>query len=505
MKKLLVSITFAMVSLTLSAQLMNPVIPGFHPDPSVCRVGDNFYLVNSSFQYFPGVPIFQSKDLVNWTQIGNVLDRDSQLPLKGLTSWQGIYAPTLRYHDGTYYMITTNIGHGGNFMVTATNPEGPWSEPIWLEQQGIDPSLWFENGKCYMVSNPDNTITLCEIDPKSGKQLTPSKALWQGTGGRYPEGPHIYKKDGYYYLLISEGGTEMAHRLTIARSKNIYGPYEANPNNPLLTNCSLAGQYMQIQGTGHGDFVQAKDGSWWIVFLAYRNYGGSYHHIGRETCLAPVEWKKGQWPVINGGNPIDTVMQVKTLAPQLPRQTETKPVEWLYIQNPIPENYEHIGQGFRLHATERSLTDNQQPTFMGRRQESAVFSMETELDASKLSFGCKAGLSVYQIHDGHMEISVEKYMTGTVAVVMNYQVKTLKGETMAEAGQEDNVRLRIASDGNSYRFEYALNGLPWQLLAEHDCPLLSTEMVGGFTGAIVGMYAEGEGTADFSYFKYSEK
>ena len=191
MKKLLVSITFAMVSLTLSAQLMNPVIPGFHPDPSVCRVGDNFYLVNSSFQYFPGVPIFQSKDLVNWTQIGNVLDRDSQLPLKDLTSWQGIYAPTLRYHEGTYYMITTNIGHGGNFMVTATNPAGPWSEPIWLEQQGIDPSLWFENGKCYMVSNPDNTITLCEIDPKSGKQLTPGKALWQGTGGRYPEGPHI--------------------------------------------------------------------------------------------------------------------------------------------------------------------------------------------------------------------------------------------------------------------------------------------------------------------------
>ena len=239
----------------------NPVIPGFHPDPSVCRVGKDFYLVNSSFHYFPGVPIFHSNDLVHWEQIGNVLDRDSQLPLKDATSWLGIYAPTIRYHDGTFYMITTNVGNGGNFMVTAKNPRGPWSEPIWLKQEGIDPSLWFENGRCYMMSNPDNTIMLCEINPLTGEQLTPSRPLWRGTGGRYPEGPHIYKKEGWYYLLISEGGTELAHKLTIARSRNIYGPYEPNPDNPILTNCCMKGQGMQIQGTGHGDFVQAEDGS----------------------------------------------------------------------------------------------------------------------------------------------------------------------------------------------------------------------------------------------------
>ena len=505
MKRLLLTCCLSAIALMLSAQLRNPIIPGFHPDPSVCRVGDDFYLVNSSFQYFPGVPIFHSKDLVNWQQIGNVLDRNSQLPLKGATSWLGIYAPTIRYHEGIYYMITTNVGNGGNFMVTATNPAGPWSEPIWLEQQGIDPSLWFENGKCYMVSNPDNTITLCEIDPKTGKQLTPGKALWRGTGGRYPEGPHLYKKDGWYYLLISEGGTELAHHLTIARSKKIDGPYKANPNNPLLTNCSLLGQDKQIQGTGHGDFVQAKDGSWWVVFLAYRNYGGSYHHLGRETYLAPVEWKKGQWPVINGGQPIDTLMQVKTLAPQLPRQAETRAADWLYIQNPVANHYERIGEGFRLHAAPTSLTANEQPTFMGRRQESATFCVETELDASKLGFGCKAGLTIYQINDGHMEISLEKYMTGTVAIVMDYQVKSLSGREMDECGQEDKVRLRISSDGNKYRFEYARNDGQWQHFAEHDCPLLSTEMVGGFTGAIAGMYAEGEGTADFSYFKYTEQ
>lgn len=255
--------------LPVSAQeYRNPVIPGYHPDPSVCRVGDTFYLVNSSFQYFPGVPIFQSKDMVHWQQIGNVLDRESQIPLKGASSWLGIYAPTIRYHEGTYYMITTNVGNGGNFIVTATDPRGPWSEPVWLKQQGIDPSLYFENGKCYMVSNPGDAIWLCEINPKTGEQLSASKKLWQGDGGRYPECPHIYKKDGYYYLLISEGGTELAHHLTIARSRNIDGPYESNPKNPILTNCSRLGQSLQIQGTGHGDLVQAPDGSWWMVFLA---------------------------------------------------------------------------------------------------------------------------------------------------------------------------------------------------------------------------------------------
>ena len=369
MMKLLgiISILLGM-SLSAVGQYRNPIIPGFHPDPSICRVGDDFYVVNSSFQYFPGVPVYHSKDLVNWELIGNVLDRESQLPLKGANSWLGIYAPTLRYHNGTYYMITTNVGNGGNFMVTAKSVRGPWSEPKWLKQGGIDPSLYFENGRCYMVSNPDNTIMLCQIDPSTGRQLSPSKALWQGTGGRYPEGPHIYKKDGYYYLLISEGGTEMAHSLTIARSRKIDGPYEANPANPLLTHCSMAGQTNPIQGTGHGDFVQAEDGSWWIVFLGYRNFGGSYHHIGRETYLAPVEWKEGEWPVVNGGQPVDTLMSAEAT----PRFCETQPKtgrhirttfdkplgpEWVYLQNPDSAHYEQFRGKLRLTASLSSLTD----------------------------------------------------------------------------------------------------------------------------------------------------
>ena len=509
MKQLLISLLLVLGAQALPAQqLRNPIIPGFHPDPSVCRVGDDFYVVQSSFHYFPGVPIYHSKDLVNWELIGNVLDRESQLPLKGANSWLGIYAPTIRYHEGTFYMITTNVANGGNFMVTATNPAGPWSEPVWLKQEGIDPSLYFEDGKCYMVSNPGAAIWLCEINPKTGEQLTESRQLWRGTGGRHPEGPHIYKKDGWYYLLISEGGTELAHKLTIARSRDIYGPYESNPANPILTNCRMAGQNSQIQGTGHGDLVQAADGSWWVTFLAYRNFGGSYHHLGRETCLAPVEWPEGQWPVVNGGQAIDTLMAVKTLAEQKPRRCVTTPLHMVYIQNPISENYTPVGRGWRLKA-HGSLSENNQPTFLGRRQESPEMTVETEIDTDNLGFGTEAGLTVYQIQDGHMDLALVKYQTGTVAVVMKYQIKSLQGEVMGEDSglplMQGKVRLRITSDGNQYRFLYSCQGGPWKEVTKQDCSLVSTEVVGGFTGVTVGMYADGDGSATFNYFDYNEQ
>ena len=525
--------------LPVSAQeYRNPVIPGYHPDPSVCRVGDTFYLVNSSFQYFPGVPIFQSKDLVHWQQIGNVLDRESQLPLKGATSWLGIYAPTIRYHEGTYYMITTNVGNGGNFMVTAKDPRGPWSEPIWLKQQGIDPSLYFENGKCYMVSNPGDAIWLCEINPKTGEQLSESKKLWQGDGGRYPEGPHIYKKDGYYYLLISEGGTELAHHLTIARSKNIEGPYESNPANPILTNCSRLGQSLQIQGTGHGDLVQAANGSWWMVFLAYRNYGGSYHHLGRETYLAPVEWKEGEWPVVNGGLPIDTLVKANTL-PAVPMEKHlnatlfsptTGLYEWVGIQY-IPElgvsaESEYIEDCLMTLSPHGTLTENDVPAFWGRRQESPNFELETKVwlngtDGKALSDSLAAGLSVYQINDGHIDLvvtlqSIElrcklKRIDYTIKRVALKPLKKKKENAFGYplAWEERPVILRVRSEGIMYYFDYSLDGKEYHEMGTVNCSLMSTEVAGGFTGVVLGMMAEAPKEANcqaaFNYFRYTEK
>lgn len=242
---------------------LNPVLPGFYPDPSVCRVGPDYYLVTSSFEYFPGVPIFHSLDLIHWHQIGHCLTRASQLALANISSSQGIYAPTLRYHRGRFYMVTTNVSASGNFYVYTDNPAGEWSEPIWLQQEGIDPSLCFDGDHTYLTSSGDRPlpgIYQCEIEIETGRQLTEARYLWRGTGGRFPEAPHLYHIGDYYYLFIAEGGTEYGHMETLARSRSPWGPFEPCPHNPLLTHRNDG--YHPIQGTGHADLIETHDESW---------------------------------------------------------------------------------------------------------------------------------------------------------------------------------------------------------------------------------------------------
>lgn len=485
----------------VEVELQNPIIPGFSPDPSIVAVGEDYYLVNSTFHYFPGVPIYHSRDLQNWKQIGNVLDRPSQLPLEQANASLGIYAPTIRYHDGTFYMITTNVGGGGNFMVTATDPAGPWSEPVWLEQQGIDPSLYFEDGICYMLSNPDNTITLCEIDPVTGATLSPGRPLWSGTGDRFPEGPHIYKKDGWYYLLISEGGTELAHKLTIARSRSIYGPYEPHPENPILTHCSLRAQNSNIQGTGHGDFFEAADGTWWVVFLAYRRYDGDFHHLGRETFLAPVTWKDG-WPVINDGEPVAERMTVRM--EKIPEKPQTDSLhydfstigpEWMHIQHPVAENY-------RVKDGVLTLTGNGDgfdwggwhPTALLRRQQAPECRFGTKV---RLQGDGEAGLAIYQTHNGHIEFLVRREK-GRSSAMVRIRLHSMLHEQAVALLSQPEARLDVRAYGDHYAFE--LNGKPFASLGTK---LVSTEMAGGFTGVTVGPYCR-SGKADFTGFDWVE-
>lgn len=541
MKKVMLSVCLLFFAIVAWAQsereYHNPVIAGFHPDPSCVRVGDDYYVVNSSFQYFPGVPIFHSRDLVHWEQIGNVLTRKSQLPLKDATSWLGIYAPTIRYHKGTFYMITTNVGNGGNFLVTATDPRGPWSEPVWLQQQGIDPSLMFEGDTCWMVSNPDGHITLCQIDPKSGRQLTPSKAIWDGTGGRYPEGPHLYKKDGYYYLLISEGGTELAHGLTIARSRNIYGPYEACPRNPIMTNCNHKGENKQIQGTGHGDFVQDTAGNWWVVFLAYRNFGGAYHHLGRETCLAPVTWNEGEWPTVYGGEAIDTVMRTALLPATdmegCPKEcttgnancvaktadcagecgrtydfTRTKEfgLEWIHLGQPVDGAYALTDKGLKLKASVATIDGTEPTTWIGLRQTAPSCIYTEEMDCGKIG-SARAGLTVYQINSGHADLCVVK-SGKTFKASLRLRLKSVDTVLGEVAMASPMVMLRVVSDGLLYKFyvgDGAAKPLEWKYIGQVDCPLLSTEVAGGFTGVTIGMYCNGnDGTVTVKSFDINQ-
>ena len=301
----------------------NPILAGFYPDPSICRVGGDYYLANSTFSYFPGITVFQSKDLVNWKLIGYVLDRPEQLNLEGQGVSRGIYAPAIRYHNGTYYVTCTLVDIGGNFIVTSKSASGPWSNPAWIPQiNGIDPSLFFdENSKAYIVYNsvPPNdkplyeghrTLRMNEFDIENLKVAGEEKILVNGgvdieKKPVWIEGPHIFQKDGYYYLIAAEGGTADQHSEVVFRSKNVNGPYEPFAQNPILTQRYLDPKRNNpITSTGHADFVQAEAGDWWAVFLGcrpYRPYEEGYINTGRETFLAPVKWEKG-WPVIAKGN-----------------------------------------------------------------------------------------------------------------------------------------------------------------------------------------------------------
>lgn len=252
----------------------HPVIPGFHPDPSVCRVGDDYYLACSSFEYVPGVPLFHSRDLVHWRQIGNVLDRPAQLRLPWDTpSSAGIYAPTLRHHDGRFWLIVTNVSSGGgNLLVSATDPAGPWSDPVPLPGvPGIDPDLaWDEDGACWVTVAG---ISQVRIDPYTGETIGEPRPLWSGTpGAKAPEAPHLHHVGDHWYLLIAEGGTERGHAVSVARGPAPTGPFEPCPANPVLTHRSTDDP---VQNTGHADLVQAPDGTWWMVFLGVRPRGGT--------------------------------------------------------------------------------------------------------------------------------------------------------------------------------------------------------------------------------------
>ena len=517
MKKLFLFLGFGFsIISTLAHTYSNPVIPGFYPDPSICRVDSDYYLVNSTFHYFPGIPVWHSRDLVNWEQIGNAIDRTDQIDLSNATSWLGLYAPTIRYNDGIFYMINTNVGHGGNFFVTATNPAGPWSDPIWLEQGGIDPSFFFEDGKCYFTSNPDDGIYLCEIDPETGKQLSPSKLIWTGTGGRYPEGPHIYKKDGWYYLLISEGGTEHAHKITIARSKDIYGPYESNPDNPILTHCNQLGQSNPIQGTGHADIVEAPDGSWWLVCLAFRPQQGMNHLTGRETYLAPVVWNENGWPVVNTNGTIQTTMNVN-----LPIKGELKPqtdwsldldftnmdklgYDWVYLRKPINGNYSFSQKGLTLTGNEWDLNSIEYPTFVGRRQQHINFEATTSLSLDATMEGNQAGLTVFMDARSHYDIYLSKSESG-YTINVDYWLNSIYHKEASLEIIGNSALLRITGNTNTYSFSYSTdNGKTFNNLGYADTRYLSSETAGGFTGIMLGLYCTGKGNpkANFKWFKY---
>jgi beta-xylosidase len=285
--------------------MTTPIIAGFYPDPSICRVGDDFYLANSSFEYTPGVPISHSTDLVSWTAVGNALDRPDQLPDGPGIGSTGILAPTLRHHDGRFWLVTTNVGQieRGHLIVSAEDPAGPWTDPIYVTGTlGLDPDLcWDDDGVCRLTwasMHPGlHGIASVRIDPWTGRMLGEPQLLWSGTGLAAPEGPHLYRREGWWYLMLAEGGTERGHAVTIARSRSLEDEFEPAPHNPVLTHRSTT---HSVQNTGHADLVECADGSWAMVHLGVRPRGRTplYHVIGRETFLVGIDWVEG-WPVVD--------------------------------------------------------------------------------------------------------------------------------------------------------------------------------------------------------------
>lgn len=517
--------TILCVTATLQAQngYKNPIIRGFNPDPSVCRVNDDFYLVTSSFEYFPGLPIYHSKDLVNWQQIGHCLTRDSQLPLQKAPSSAGLYAPSLRYHEGLFYVICTNVSGGGNFYCTARDPAGPWSDPIWVAINSIDPDIfWDDNGRTYFVTQGNEGIRVTEIDIKTGKTVAPERLVWGGIGGRFPEAPHIYKKDGYYYLMLGEGGTEYMHSVTIGRSRNLYGPYESCPLNPILTHANRRGQANRIQGVGHGDIVQARDGSWWMVFLGFRvtHQWAYYHVLGRETFLAPVDWPAGGWPQVNGNGTVSLEMNVPTLPLQpfepAPVRTdfneEKLHFDWQYLRNPTREHYSLTEKkGYlRITASPYTLNDADAVSMVCRRQTEHDFMTATELEFNSSKENEEAGMTLIQNNTHHYDLLLRK-LGNKRMVQLRVRVGSLSFIAAEKEVNANRVILKIKGTPDQYTFSYVNPKTTEQVeLGKQDTRYLSTEVAGGFTGVMIGLYASSNGKpssakAFFDWFDYQTK
>ena len=515
----------------MSKTFRNPILPGCYPDPSICRVGDDYYLVTSSFEYFPGIPIYHSRDLVNWRQIGHVLDRNSQLRLEDVRPSGGLYAPTIRYWQGKFYLVNTLVDgkhRSGNFIVTATDAHGPWSEPFWLESApGFDPSLFFDDdGRTWYTGNRPavqsqyeghTEIWLQELDIKNMCLIGEPIILWDGAlkGAVWAEAPHLYKVHGQYYLMIAEGGTAHQHAVTVARSDRVDGPYEAYRGNPILTHRHL-GLNHPIVGAGHADLVETQTGEWWLVLLAMRPYGGYFYNLGRETFLAPVVWED-DWPLVSPGTgrvefTYPTPNLPECLWPAAPTCDHFDNIiltsQWNVLRTPY-EKFWSLSErpGFlRLRLRPERLSERTTPSFIGRRQQHIHFTMEAAIEFIPQTGQEYAGLALVQNPDFHFLLIVTKTTDPVVRLIKRaYGVDAVLAEKPVHAGP---LYIKVEGNGQVYNFYAASGQKKWFPIADEiDGRILSTPIAGGFLGTFIGMYASSNGQpstnrADFDWFEY---
>jgi xylan 1,4-beta-xylosidase len=514
-----------------AAEYANPILQGFYPDPSVVRVGRDYYLVNSTFAWFPGIPVWHSRDLVNWTQIGNAIDRPSQLHLQGMGMGGGVFAPDISWHGGRFYIVNTCVGCGGNFVITARAAAGPWSDPVWLpEIDGIDPSLFFDDdGSAWMLNNgpPQGTprydghraIWIQQFDPTRLKLLGPRRVLVDG--GVHPErkpiwieGPHIFRKDGLYYLIAAEGGTEENHSEVVFRSDKITGPYLPAPANPILTQRDLpADRPEPITSTGHASFVRTQHGDWWAMFLGVRPYDSAGNfNTGRETFLLPVRWQGG-WPrITRAGERVPWVSLRPHLQggpkPAMPTRggfalrdefsTPALSPYWMTLRDFKEKSWRIADGALQLDAREDALGQLGNPSLLARRQQHLNAVATTRLSFMPQSDLAEAGMVALQNDEYWYFLAVGRENGKRVVRLRRRAGKEepAQGTVLAreplplKAGAP--VHLRIEARGPTYDFAWSADGRHWHTLVRNvDGTVLSTKRAGGFVGAVFGLYAHG--------------
>ncbi|HEY5552913.1 MAG TPA: glycoside hydrolase family 43 protein, partial [Opitutaceae bacterium] len=483
----------------------NPILSGYYPDPSLCRVGDDYYLINSTFAHFPGIPIFHSRDLVNWRQIGHAIDRPGQLPYDGLGITRGIFAPAISHHDGVFYIVCTMVDAGGNFFLTATDPAGPWSDPVWLEFDGIDPSIFFDDstGRAWIVNNgepPDReplydghrAIWIQEWDIAARRPTGPRKIIINGGVdlAKQPvwiEGPHIYKRGDWYYLNCAEGGTSDQHSQVIFRSKAPDGPYVSLTAHPTLTQRDLdAARPHPVTCTGHADFEIGPDGNWWTVFLGCTPYSGGHYNTGRQTFLLPVTWSDDDWPLIlPPGEAVPYVVsapKVERVAPNA-LQGETNALgttrstsedltgnftwrddfsaptlaqKWLFLRAPH-EQWWSTGDGLRIVPRAKSLAAKGNPSFVGRRLQHNRFTTSTALSLPEAR-DVSAGLVAFHNETHHFVLGTRRAAGDGYSIF----VESKKGADPAtevassaiDAAPGATIALRLRGDDTDYVFDF---------------------------------------------------
>jgi xylan 1,4-beta-xylosidase len=497
----------------------NPILAGYHPDPSIVRVGADYYLVNSSFAHFPGIPVFHSRDLVNWVQIGNAIDRPGQLDLVGRAVSEGVFAPDISWHDGLFYIINTCVGCRGNFVITAKNPAGPWSDPVWLGFNGIDPSIFWDGDKAYVVNNDapreaplydgHRAIWIQEFDHKTLTMKGPRTQIIDGgvdisKKPSWIEGPHMLRRGSFYYLYAAEGGTADNHSEVVFRGPAPTGPFTPWAGNPILTQRDLdPARPHPVTSAGHAMLVQTQKGDWWSVFLATRPYRAGLYNIGRETFLLPVRWQQ-DWPVIlPHGTPVPLVAR----RPDLPAGRPVSPAltgairyvddfrgkalsgAWVGLRNPARPFY-RLERGALVLATGAPLGERGGvPALVARRQQNQTATVSVTVSFTPRQDGDRAGLVALQSDESYVFFGATR-LAGRPVVALFTRDRG-KAETLVATAPLPTgpVTLTYRSTGDRLSFAFAQGGKVTRVGPALDAALLSTQQAGGFVGTIVGPYA----------------